>query len=50
MSLVTLCTTLFEKKRLQEVHLLRNSQKNVRTIISLLFWYNIAIIRIKVKL
>ena len=38
------------KEAFKQVHLLRNSQRNVRTIISLLFCYNIAIIRIMVEL
>ena len=40
----------FQKKHLEEVHLLRNSQQNVRTIIWLLLCYNIAMIRIIVEL
>ena len=45
-------SALFWKKHLKEVHLLRNSQQNVCTIIWLLLCYNIefAIIRIIVEL
>ena len=40
----------FKEKHIKKVHLLRNSEQNVRTIIWLLLCYNIAIIRIIVEL